>query len=55
MLFTKGPKYRETNIILWEKAKYAIIKRLNDCINKWCRKHSINKSVLMGCKSRVIE
>ena len=35
-LFTKGPKYRETNIISWEKAKNTIIKGLNDCNDTRC-------------------
>lgn len=31
-----GPKYREINIISWEKAKNTIIKGLNDCNDTRC-------------------
>ena len=54
-LFTKGPEYRETNNISWEKAKSTITEGLNDCIDTWCSKHGINKSVLMEWKDRVID
>ena len=36
---TKGPKYRETKKISWEKAKAVVIERLNDCIDTWCSKY----------------
>ena len=53
-LFTKGPEYRETNDISWEKAKSTITEGLNDCTYTWCCKHDIDKSVLMEWKDRVI-
>ena len=53
-LITKGPKYKETNNISWEKAKSTIIKGLNDCIDTWCSKHGIDKSLLMEWKDKVI-
>ena len=28
---TKGPKYRETSNISWEKSKSTILEELNDC------------------------
>ena len=34
-LFTKGPKYRESDRIPWEKGKSIIIEWLNDSIDSW--------------------
>ena len=32
-----------------------MIEGLNDCIDTWCRKHSIDKSVLMEWKGKVFD
>ena len=37
-----------------EKGKSTIIERLSHCINTWCSKHDIEKSVLIGLKGEVI-
>ena len=47
-LFTKSPKYRETNNISGSKAKSTTIDKLYDYINAWWSKYGIDKSVLMG-------
>ena len=51
-LLTKGPKYRETNNIYWEKAKST---EISDCIHTRCNKHGRDKSVLMQWKGKVID
>ena len=51
----KGPIHKETNSISWEKAKFTIIEGLNDCIDTWCSKHSIDKPVLVESKEKVID
>ena len=43
---------RETNNVLWEKAKSAIIEGHNYCINTWCSKHGIDKPVRMEWKGK---
>ena len=53
-LFVKGPIYKETNSISWEKAEFTIIEGLNDCIDTWCSKHGIDKPVLIESKEKVI-
>ena len=38
-----------------EKAKSTIIEGLSHCINIWCSKHDMEKSVLIGLKGEVID
>ena len=45
-LFTKGPKYREDNKISREGTKAGIMNGYSDCIDAWCNKHGIDKSIL---------
>ena len=51
----KGPIHNETNSISWEKTKFTITEGLNDCIDTWCSKHSIEKPVLIESKEKVID
>ena len=48
-------KYKQTNNISWEEAKPTIIEEHNDCIDSWCRKHGIKKSVHMEWKGKVVD
>ena len=51
-VFTKGPKYRETNNILW--LNLLLIHGLSDCVDTRCRKYGIAKSVFKKWKGKVI-
>ena len=44
-IFSKGPKYRESKTINLSKAKECIITGLEECVDKFCDKYGINKSV----------
>ena len=54
-LFTKVPKYIETNHVSWRNAKSTKIEGLNDCIDTRCSKYGIDKSVLMEWKGTVTD
>ena len=43
-IFSKGPKYRESKTINFEKARTCILSGLEECVNKFCSKHGINVS-----------
>lgn len=44
-IFTKGPKYRQNKPVNLEKAKCCILNGLEDCVDTFCNKHDIHKSV----------
>ena len=46
-LFTKRPRFRESEQINFDKAKSCILTGLEDCIQKWCNKNDVNKSLFM--------
>ena len=43
---------RETNNVLWEKARSTIIEGHNYCIDTWCIKHGKDKLVHMEWKGK---
>ena len=55
-VFIKDPKYKQTNNISWEKAKFTIIEEeFNDSIDSWYSKYGIKNSVDMEWKGKVID
>ena len=43
-LLSKGPKFRDSEPINFDKAKSCILTGLEECIPKWCNKNGINEN-----------
>ena len=55
LLFRKGPKFRETKPINWDKARTNILVGINKCISDWCSKHGHHENVFNEWKSKITE
>ena len=54
-LFQKGPKFRESKPIDWEKARTNILTGVNSCIKDWCYKHGYNEVIFNEWKAKITE
>ena len=54
-LLTKGPKFRESAGICWNKAKQSIVDGLNESIKKWVDTNAIPSSLFTEWKCKVLE
>ena len=52
-LFHKGPKYRETKPLNWEKARNNILDGLNNCVSNWCNKNGYNENIFNEWKNKI--
>ena len=48
---SKGPNYREPTFINWKLAREAIVTGLDDCVNSWSSKATINKECFTPWKT----
>ena len=44
-VFSKGPKYRENQPINFETSKDYILTGLDDCLDNWCNRNGVNKTI----------
>ena len=54
-LLVKGPKFRESEVITWTKAKESIIKGINESIKKWVDSKGLCSSHFTEWKNKLLE
>ena len=54
-LLVKGPKFRESEVISWTKAKESIIKGINESIKKWVDSKGLCSSHFTEWKNKLLE
>ena len=54
-LLAKGPKYRESEGISWNKAQQSITEGINDFITKWTNSEKLPRSLLTEWKIKVFK